>query len=298
MVKVKAIFSLVRWTNLIIIAATMLVSFFALQGQKIQLISLDLNGLIMITLSVVFIAAAGNVINDVQDYEIDLINKPDKVIIEKHLSKYGANVLYVVLNVFALMLSALVGAKTQFEGGFYIIPIMIGLLYLYSMYFKKMPLIGNIVVALLSASAIVIPHWFNNQSFHYEDQIVAYLYFAFALILSLVREIVKDIEDIEGDKAQGAKTLPILVGVKASKGVAIVGLITLVIILFNLQLFFNSFFEIELAEMLVITPINSIVFLLGFNIYRAKDKQDYHKISILCKIVMVLGILSMLLFLS
>ena len=298
MVKVKAIFSLVRWTNLIIIAATMLVSFFALQGQKIQLISLDLNGLIMITLSVVFIAAAGNVINDVQDYEIDLINKPDKVIIEKHLSKYGANVLYVVLNVLALMLSALVGAKTQFEGGFYIIPIMIGLLYLYSMYFKKMPLIGNIVVAILSASAIVIPHWFNNQSFDYEDQIVAYLYFAFALILSLVREIVKDIEDIEGDKAQGAKTLPILVGVKASKGVAIGGLITLVIILFNLQLFFNSFFEIELAEMLVITPINSIVFLLGFNIYRAKDKQDYHKISILCKIVMVLGILSMLLFLS
>jgi 4-hydroxybenzoate polyprenyltransferase len=298
MVKIKAILSLVRWPNLIIIAATMLVSFFALQGQEIQLSSLDLNGLIMITLSVLFIAAAGNVINDVQDYEIDLINKPDKVIIEKHLSKYGANVLYVILNVLALMLSALVGAKTQFEGGFYIIPMMIGLLYLYSMYFKKMPLIGNVVVALLSASAIVIPHWFNNQSFDYEDQIIAYLYFAFALILSLVREIVKDIEDIEGDKAQGAKTLPILVGLKASKGIAIGGLITLVIILFNLQLFFKSFFEIELAEMLVITPINSIIFLLGFNIYRAKHKQDYHKISILCKIVMVLGILSMLLFLS
>ncbi len=117
----------------------------------------------------------------------------------------GQNVLYVVLNILALMLSALVGAKTQFEGGFYIIPMMIGLLYLYSMYFKKMPLIGNIVVALLSASAIVIPHWFNNQSFHYEDQIVAYLYFAFALILSLVREIVKDIEDIEEIKLKALK---------------------------------------------------------------------------------------------
>jgi len=310
MVKFIAVLKLSRWPNLLIIASTMLVSFFSLKdfipyqpfynlypvngidtGNNLSLLSL-----LMLIMAVVLIAAAGNIINDIKDVEIDKINKPEKVIIGNQISKYEANVIYIAFNVMALFISAVIGAKLQFEGGFFVLPIMIGLLYIYSVYLKKMPLIGNLVVAILSASAITIPHWFENISFAFEFQIIPYLFFAFAFLISLVREIVKDMEDLDGDSQQKAKTLPIVIGMKASKWLVIFLMTLCLLALGLLKGALTQLYE-DLAIFIMAALMGIFGLFFGY-VFNAKSKKDFHKLSSILKIEMIIGLLVMLVFLN
>src|SRR5690606_4051150 len=169
--------------------------------------------------STVCIAAAGNIINDINDIETDLVNKPNKIVVGKSISEKTAYNLFIIFNVIGVgvgyYLSNAVG-----RSGFFTLFVMISiLLYVYSTYLKQLFLIGNLVISALVALSIVIVGVFElipniteqNQSIQliYFKTIWNYAYMAF--ILNLIREIVKDVEDMEGDSKTGMRTLPIVI---------------------------------------------------------------------------------------
>lgn len=246
----------------------------------------------LIILSIMFVAGAGNVINDIYDREIDKINKSDKVIVGKVLSLKFSWGLYFLLNFFAIFFSSMVSFQTGFVNGLYLAPLMVILLWLYSYKLKKSFLFGNFLVALLSASAIIIPTFFtsHNYSFLLKYQ-EANFYFFFAFIVSLIREIVKDLEDKIGDQEMGAKTLAVLLNKKYVKFVIYILLIILLFGLggvgFELVDRNDSVFIIGYVFLMMI-----IVLVLIGKLWKAKTTQDFHSYSTLLKLKMLIGILS------
>ncbi len=180
----------------------------------------------------------------------------------------------------------------------------IGLLWFYSTNFKKSLLIGNIVISLLTAWSILII-FFSKLSAgdafapgnHSQPKFfrLAFLYAGFAFICSLIREAIKDIEDIKGDERYGSRSMPIAWGINASKVYIDVWMIVLIIILLTLQVYilqFRWWGLVAYALVLIITPL----FLIFRKLFKASSTEDYHTLSNWIKGVMFTGILSMIFF--
>jgi 4-hydroxybenzoate polyprenyltransferase len=182
-------------------------------------------------------------------------------------------------------------------------------LWVYSTVYKRRLLVGNILISALTAWTIFVlyvaefPHWFkitNEQRGYYNSGMVklfkyAIVYAGFAFIISLVREVIKDIEDIEGDANYGCKTMPIVWGIPATKVFTAVWLIVLIAALIIFQ-----FYALQLgwwwsAAYCVITIITPLIWVLQ-KLYVAKVQKDYHRLSNVVKLVMLTGILSMIFF--
>ncbi|WP_406533756.1 UbiA family prenyltransferase [Methanobrevibacter sp.] len=166
---------------------------------------------ILAMIAVFFETAAGNVINDYFDYKIDLINKPERPIPSGRISlKNGRNYAYLLFlagTICGFLISYLTGNWIPFG----IVLIADIVLYLYAYKLKATPLIGNLTVGFMTGFGFV----FGGFSINTPNIITTSLFLGFfAFVMTTAREIVKDIEDIEGDKADGAKTLPILIGEK------------------------------------------------------------------------------------
>jgi 4-hydroxybenzoate polyprenyltransferase len=223
-----AFLKLIRWPNLLLLFFTQLTVFYGfswtLRDLSSQTTNVALNHdnfflLWFLGIPTLLITAAGYIINDYFDLEIDKINKPKKVFIERKIPPNWALATYLGFNSIAILIPLYFWRLdlTIFYVG------IVGLLFLYSSQLKKMPLIGNIVVACMAASAVGIflyEDWayldFQNTALHGLPWF--YLgYFNFAFISTLIREIIKDIQDIRGDAALGAKTYPILAGIHQSK---------------------------------------------------------------------------------
>lgn len=268
----------VRWQNLAIIAIGQYMTAFFLADVLKSIYQLDV---FLLSFSTVLIAAAGYLINDYYDIKIDYINKPKRVIVDKVLKRR------VVMAVHTLMNFAGIGI------GFYL-SIEIGiinffsafLLWLYSNQLKRMPFVGNFVVAALTGLAISIIAIYFNQ-----NRLLVHTYGVFAFCISLIREIIKDMEDLKGDKVFGCKTLPIIWGIRKTKK-----LLYVLIVLFYLSLYLLSH---QLSnEVLVYYFTILTVFILYFinRLYRADTKKDFNFLSKYCKAVMLSGILSMMFF--
>ena len=217
-------FKLIRWKNLIMIALAqylikyaLLLPFFETHGVFTTLKPLGFNLLVLAT---VFIAAAGYVINDIYDIEIDKVNKPDRVIVGNAISEKTAFRLFIILNVVGVGLGFYLTDGIGKSGFFVLFIIASALLYIYSSYLKQMLLVGNIVISLVVALSILLVGIFellpviteNNRNVQitFFEIIVDYTIFAF--MINFIRELVKDIEDIDGDYKGGMKTLPIVLG--------------------------------------------------------------------------------------
>ncbi|MEO6188858.1 MAG: geranylgeranylglycerol-phosphate geranylgeranyltransferase, partial [Ginsengibacter sp.] len=228
----SAFFKLIRWPNLFFIALTQfLFKFFIIDDfiYKVQLHEVGHAKLpqplfFVLVLASVCIAAAGYIINDYFDLNIDLVNKPEKLIIEKFVKRRWAIVLHIILSAMGLVLSLYVGYKIHN----YFIPffnlIVILALWFYSTTFKKKLLVGNVIISLLTAWVILVltlaEYRFNvGETEHAWRQLVkiSSVYAAFAFILSLVREVIKDMEDMPGDAKYGCHTMPIVWGIRVSK---------------------------------------------------------------------------------
>jgi 4-hydroxybenzoate polyprenyltransferase len=255
----------------------------------------------------VFIAAAGYIINDYFDINIDQVNKPDKMVVEKIIKRRWAILFHWVITTAGLLISLYVSFKTSF------IVVVVNvlctlLLWFYSTTFKKKLLSGNIIISLLTAWTILVLYFATNNTYHFTIQFpaeiftamnrifkFAILYAGFAFIISLVREVVKDIEDIEGDAKYGCTTMPIVWGIPSSKVFAGVWLVVLtgalsIILFYALQL---GWWLITLyCLLLVIIPL----ILLLRKLYVAQVSLQYHQVSTNIKWIMLGGILSMLLF--
>jgi 4-hydroxybenzoate polyprenyltransferase len=254
----------------------------------------------LLVLATVLIAAGGYVINDIFDQETDQVNKPEKAIIGKHISESKAYTIYASLTITGVA-CGFVLANSVSHPNFAVLFVLIAtLLYFYASSLKQIVVVGNIVVAALLAFSVIIigifdivPNTFDiNRAQMGLAFSILFDYAKFAFIINLVREIIKDIEDINGDNSQGIRTLPIIIGTKKTVIISFILLLIPTLYLFyyiNDNLFANDlYYSIFYLLALVIAPI---IFCL-IKIINAKEKSDFHFISQLLKWIIFFGILS------
>lgn len=265
---------LTRFWNLTIIAfAQYFTAMFLVGFAKIY----DLRLLILVV-STMIIAAAGYIINDYYDVKIDLINKPERVVIGKQIARRYAILFHTVLSVIGIALGFLLSWKIGVINFFSVF-----LLWLYSNNLKRQPFVGNFVVALLTSISIYLV---NTLYAMHQPLIAIYSIFAFAM--TLIREIVKDMEDLKGDNTFGCKTLPIVWGTRKTKFL----IYSLMIIFLGVAVFINQLYRQLPVFYFFIFLFAPLVFLL-VRLVRADTKKDFYYLSQWCKVIMLLGIISM-----
>lgn len=300
---VSAFFRLIRWPNLVFIALTQILFYYfvILPNYRYSTSPVSTLTLFYLIFASVLIAAAGYIINDYFDLNIDQVNKPERMVIDNHIKRRWAIVLHLVFSGVGIILSLLVSLQSNFiifTGNI----LCVILLWLYSTTFKKQLLIGNIVISLLTAWVIIVCYLTLNKSFIFytPNNLVlhrvfrfALLYASFAFIISLVREVVKDIEDIQGDSRYNCKTMPIVWGIPVSKVFAGVWISVLICALVALQFYVlqvgwwvSSIYTL----LFVLFPLGKIL----RDLYYAQVTKDYAALSKNIKIAMLTGILSMI----
>ena len=302
---------LIRLPNIIILAAIIIllhvgvyIPFYA----SMNVVS-PLSGWVfaVFVLSVSLIASGGNIINDYFDYQIDLINRPDKLVIEKVISKQSALTVYQVLTVVGIVGGFIAGwligvFKIGFFFGFGAL-----LLYSYSETFKRKLLIGNLIIALL-AFLFVVLLWIieffalRNSAGSFVVVYPSFLkinvlmggYALFAFLTTLIREIIKDMEDMEGDKKSGCQTIPIAKGISTAR-LIVCSLIVITVILLFICAYLCMKHNLNVLSKLLLYGINVQLIILFVRFYKAKNKAEFHFASTLMKVIMVFGILGILL---
>ena len=303
-----AFFRLIRWPNLVFIFLTQVLFYYLILlpgfgGLPATAYPNKLTLLLFYLLSAssVLIAAAGYIINDYFDLNIDRVNKPDRLVVDKIIKRRWTILWHWILSGIGVLL------------GFYVSwalrnPIVglanlgcVFLLWFYSTTFKRKLLIGNIIISLLTAWVILVL-WVAEVRLRtdepYREMIArlfkfAIVYGGFAFILSLIREVVKDIEDMGGDEKYGCRTMPIVWGVNVAKVFAGTWLAVLICALIILQFYVLQKAWWPLILYGVVLLDLPLVWILR-KLYQAQTKQQYHVLSNVIKGVMLAGILSML----
>lgn len=306
---VSAFFKLIRWPNLVFIVLTqMLFRFFVLRfvyqngTGDFENIKLSLPLFYWIVFASVCIAAAGYIINDYFDVNIDLINKPSKLIVDRYIKRRWAIVWHIVLSFIGLVISCYVGYELR---NFYI-PLFnfaaIIVLWFYSTTFKKKLLIGNILISLLTAWVILVltfsehPAHVISADVYWKRLIkVSFIYAGFAFIISLIREVIKDMEDMQGDSKYGSTTMPIVWGLQVSKVFAAVWLVVIICGVAGVQIYVLQLGWWLSAVYSLIAIIIPLLWILR-KLYAAQSPKDFHRLSTAIKLVMFTGILSMIFF--
>ena len=308
-----AFFRLIRWPNLLFIVLTQALFYYCIivpslpADYYLRTHKLTSPLFFLLVLASVLIAAAGYIINDYFDINIDQINKPEKMVVEKIINRRWAMLLHWGITIVGLLISLYVSMQTSFVVGIANLVCALALWY-YSTTFKKKLLSGNLIISLLTAWTVMVLYFATgNLRFLMERSSpsiffamsrifkFAILYGGFAFIISLVREVVKDIEDMQGDAKYQCQTMPIVWGVPAAKVFAGVWLVVLIGALLIIQ-----FYAFQLGWwmtslyclLLIITPLGFIL----RKLYQAQNSADYHQLSRLIKLTMLAGILSMLFF--
>ncbi|MCA4893898.1 MAG: geranylgeranylglycerol-phosphate geranylgeranyltransferase [Cytophagales bacterium] len=274
---ILALFRLTRFWNLAIIAFAQYFTAYFLFHQGL-LVFTDF-WLFLIVASTVMIAAAGYIINDYYDIKIDLINKPDRVVIGKTITRRYAIFFHTVISVIGVGMGLLINWKV---GAVNFISVF--LLWLYSNNLKRLPLIGNLVVSLLTGLSIFL------LSFLYEQYLpLVMTYSLFAFFMTLIREIVKDMEDMKGDTTFGCRTLPIVWGIRKTKS-----FLYGTILVFSFLVLWLDYQQLKISWIYFIPLLFVPMSILFYRLLKADTKKEFYQLSQLCKIIMLLGICSMI----
>lgn len=260
-------------------------------------------------IATMIVAAGGYIINDIYDYPIDKINKPEKTFINNLISERNALYLYGLTNILVILAGVYFYIRTGWKAS-YLYPIVgISMLWLYSYRLKKSILLGNLTVALFCAfvpfmvyvpeATIDFPEYELVRNFQVGTSNAMYNVFAayamFAFLSTFYREIVKDIEDKNGDAIYNARTLPIVFGNKVAKFFAIlmaIGLIFFVGYVIGWESRFGSLVRVMYASIFILLPILYSL----YQLLLAKAQKDFHHISQVIKMVMLTGLLYLLVF--
>lgn len=309
---------LIRLPNLIIIGLTQyairfgIIYPFLVQANLDLFMSEKLFGLLV--LATILIAAAGYIINDYFDVKLDYLNKPKQMVIGKSIKRRYAIVLHSLFNLIGLALAAFVAVKINHPMLILFQLVSAALLWFYSVTFKKQVLVGNLIIAALTALVPFTAGYYevaimfdSIEQFAHHDAIIGnnlgsllfsikYLlywiigYSAFAFLLTVIREIVKDMEDIEGDKAFDCRTFPIVFGIPKAKKLAIsLSVFTLlcIAVLEFMQWISNDWISLAYFLLFITLPMFFICYLLA----KASTKKHFFVISQTIKICMLFGIL-------
>jgi 4-hydroxybenzoate polyprenyltransferase len=307
---IGAFFRLIRWPNLVFIFLTQLLFYYFIllpgfEGEPMQYTpALKLPLFYLLTLSSVLIAAAGYIINDYFDLNIDRVNRPDKLVVEKLIKRRWTIIWHWILSGLGLLLGFYVSWKLRTP---LVVLSNLGcviLLWFYSTTFKRKLLIGNVLISLLTAWVILVLYLCEIRfpallDMGYRRILsrlfkFAIVYGGFAFIISLIREVVKDIEDMEGDARYGCRTMPIVWGVNVAKVFAATWLVVLIGALVVIQSYALQRTEWLVVVYSVLLVDGPLVWILR-KLYQAQTKADYHGLSSAIKGVMLAGILSILL---
>ncbi|MBK8611101.1 MAG: geranylgeranylglycerol-phosphate geranylgeranyltransferase [Chitinophagaceae bacterium] len=308
---IAAFLKLIRWPNLLMIAVTQLLFYFSLvEPLAAKGINTSFNKFhfLLLIIASVLVAAAGYIINDYFDLNIDQVNKPERTVIDKLIKRRWAIVMHLGFSLAAIVIGFYVDLNsTVFWLGLSNIGVAF-LLFGYSISLKKKLLWGNILVSALTGWVVLISFlcYYNTftcsgcgESFldMYNNRFIriSFLYSGFAFIISIIREVVKDLEDIDGDARYGCKTMPIAWGIPASKVFVAVWLVVLIGMVGIVQFYVLQFGWIWSAVYCIILIILPLLWILR-NLMRAQVPKDYRQLSGLIKLVMLAGLLSMIFF--
>ena len=308
---IGAFLKMVRLPNLIFIALTQILFHVCVIHRILNQVGsrpyIDGWNFIALVMASVLIAGAGYIINDYFDINIDEVNKPNKNVVDHIVSRRWAMLWHFVLSGAGILLSLYVSWNT---GLWYIVLaniLCVLLLFGYSISLKKKFLWGNLVISLLTAWVILILCFSESgylfytavdpdlNAAHIKITRLGFLYAGFAFISSLVREAIKDMEDMIGDERYGCRTMPIVWGVNATKVYTAVWLIVLIAMLVMVQVYvlqFRWWVPVAYSILLVILPLLYIL----YHLYRATSATQFHHLSSMTKLVMFTGILSMIFF--
>lgn len=298
---IAAFLRLVRWPNLVFIVLTQVLFYYCIYEPLFHVS--DIRTLEWLIIASVLIAAAGYIINDYFDLNIDQINKPEKNVFAKTIHRRWAIIWHFSFSALGILATAI---GVGFHKWYLILANIActALLWFYSTSFKRKFLIGNIVISVLTAWAVLIlffaftspreaimGHSYETIKFFR----VSFLYAGFAFISSLIREAIKDMEDMEGDARYGCRTLPIIAGIRSTKiyvGIWTVVLLAALIILQLYVLQFQWWYAIVYSVALVIVPLAYLLYKLP----KATSISEFYRLSNLSKFIMFTGIVSMIFF--
>lgn len=312
----KAFLKLIRCQNLLIVVLTMVLMRYAVIEPLISKISVVLiNGtgeaipmalqfpwydFILLVAATLFITAGGYIINDYFDIKTDLINK-GRVIVGTKISRRQAMMWHNILNIAGVSVGFYISWKAGYIWMGTLFLVVSGLLYFYSASYKRQFLIGNIVVALLTAMVpilVVLFEWpalykyyaVNAVEIPKFDFIIYWIggFALFAFLTTLTREIIKDIEDFEGDIAYGRNTVPVVIGVLNAKIVSVsLVIITIALLYITWYFFVNDTITLIYLSVTITLPLLYVI----YKLVRSQNKEQLHRSSSFMKIIMLTGIL-------
>ena len=312
----KVFLKLIRWQNLLMVILTMVLMRYAVLAPLISrmgVVLLNGNGqeipmtlqspwydFIILVAATVFITAGGYVINDYFDIKTDLINK-GKVIVGTKIPRRHAMMWHNTFNIAGVAAGFYISYKAGYIWLGTLFLIVSGLLYFYSASYKRQFLIGNIIVALLTAMVpilVVFYEWPALYKFYKPNvvslpQINIILYWVggfalFAFLTNLTREIIKDIEDFEGDAAYGRNTVPVIIGILSAKIVSLCLIFITIVLLYLVWYFFiNDTITIIYISVTIVLPLLFVI----YKIISSSERVQLHHASSLMKIVMITGVL-------
>ena len=279
--------TLVRWPNLLImlLCLALVRAGLLLPGLPLRQ-SLLVPRLGLLVLAALAVAAAGYIINDYYDVKIDAINRPDRLVIGRVVNRRKAMLAHVVLSGAGVLLAGWLHPVLGF--------VTLGtalLLWGYAARFKRVALAGNASIATLTAALVLLPE-LQLQLARQEANSVVWPYALAAFLLTMVREIVKDVEDMRGDAQHGCRTLPLVVGVARTKWVTGFFLACLALLTLGAtgRLLVSGHWPLGTwLLLLVLLPMAQLTRLL----IRADRRRHFHHLSAWCKAIMLAGVLSM-----
>ncbi len=271
MKKLKAVLKIIRPVNILITFISVIVG--GIIALKINTIS-QLLFFAAVAESLTF--SAGNIINDIFDLEIDKINRPERVLPKGELSKNTAGIIYLVFIILSIIISYQINTVV-----FGIIVFTNILLFFYSFIIKKMVLLDNVIVAVVVGSAFILGASAAGNIR------AGYIPFVFALLINFGREIVKDMEDIKGDTAQGMRSFPSVFGFKSSKLIILLSSFLLIIITFYPYVY-NLYGLIYFLIILII--VDPFLIFIIYKLFKYDSFENLKKVSLYLKLNMVLGL--------
>ena len=271
--KIIAAFKIIRPINAIIAFVSVIVAAFFCSPEEIAWFSV-----LLASFAAAFTLSAGNIINDIYDLGIDKVNRPERPLPSGKISKNSALILYFLLIAASLILSWFINLYA-----FMIVIIANILLVIYSKFLKRVLFVGNILVALLTGLVFI----FGGVAVRNPSAAIIPALFAF--LINFIREVVKDMQDVDGDKNAGVNTFPIRYGFQKSK--ILILLITFTLILYTLYPFVARLYKIEyfIIVMIIVNPI--LVFSLKI-LFKDRSIKNLNMISNLLKLSMVFGLIA------
>lgn len=270
--KLTAVINLIRPLNFIITFVSVFVAALICKPDTIFTLNLTLAAL-----AASFVLASGNVINDIKDVEVDKINRPERPIPSGKITRTNAYTLYIVLVLISFFISFLLNEIASI-----IILLSMVLLYVYSNYLKQIPLLGNITVSFLTGLVFIY------GGVVVANPTAAIIPAVFAFLVNFIRELIKDMQDIEGDKKANVVTFPIKYGFQKSK--ILILFFTIMLILFTTYPFLSKLYKIEyfIIVMVIVNPI--LIYCLKI-LFEVNSANNLKKISNLLKLSMIFGLL-------